>query len=259
MNPDRLAELEEERRFLLRSLTDLEREFQAGDVDQHDYDVLRDGYTARAAGVLRSIDEGKAARAVRRKANPKAVIATVVGVVALAVLSGWLVAQSSGQRLAGETMTGGQQIDDVAGLLTQARSSLATGDVSTSAEAYQRVVELDPSNSEARTYSAWLLVLSAQQQPQAAATVMVDAALSGFQQVTTDDPTYADAHCLYAVAAGRFIPEPDVQLAIDQVQLCKANDPPNDMVGLLNDFLGDLIATADSGPVDSGPVGTTAP
>ena len=33
MNPDRLAELEEEQRFLLRSLSDLEREYEAGDVD----------------------------------------------------------------------------------------------------------------------------------------------------------------------------------------------------------------------------------
>ena len=33
---DRLAALEEERRFLLRSLTDLEREHDAGDVDDLD-------------------------------------------------------------------------------------------------------------------------------------------------------------------------------------------------------------------------------
>jgi hypothetical protein len=37
VNPDQLAELEEQRRFLLRSLTDLDREHQYGDVDDHDY------------------------------------------------------------------------------------------------------------------------------------------------------------------------------------------------------------------------------
>ncbi len=58
-NPDRLAELEEERRFLLRSLADLEREHDAGDVDVDDYQTLRDGYTVRAASVLRSIDDGR--------------------------------------------------------------------------------------------------------------------------------------------------------------------------------------------------------
>ena len=61
IDPDRLAELEEERRFLLRSLDDLEREHDAGDVDEHDFAALRDGYVARAAAVLREIDEGKAA------------------------------------------------------------------------------------------------------------------------------------------------------------------------------------------------------
>ena len=53
---DRLAELEEERRFLLRSLDDLDREHAAGDVDKHDYATLRDGYTARAATVIREIE-----------------------------------------------------------------------------------------------------------------------------------------------------------------------------------------------------------
>ena len=56
---DRLATLEEERRFLLRSLTDLEREHDAGDVDDLDYETLKDGYTFRAARVLRQIDEGR--------------------------------------------------------------------------------------------------------------------------------------------------------------------------------------------------------
>ena len=57
---DQLAELEEERRFLLRSLADLEREHDAGDIDDADYATLRDGYTVRAAAVLREIDGGRA-------------------------------------------------------------------------------------------------------------------------------------------------------------------------------------------------------
>ena len=49
MNPDQLAELEEERNFLLRSLVDLEREHAVGDVDEVDYHELKEGYTVRAA------------------------------------------------------------------------------------------------------------------------------------------------------------------------------------------------------------------
>ncbi|MBA2386613.1 MAG: hypothetical protein H0V69_05910, partial [Acidimicrobiia bacterium] len=53
LDADALADLEEERRFLLRSLRDLDREFEAGDVERDDYDTLRDDYTVRAATVLR--------------------------------------------------------------------------------------------------------------------------------------------------------------------------------------------------------------
>ena len=50
------APLEEQRDFLLRSLEDLEREHDAGDIDEHDYEALRDDYTVRAAAVLRALD-----------------------------------------------------------------------------------------------------------------------------------------------------------------------------------------------------------
>ena len=48
--------LEEQRDFLLASLRDLERERQAGDVDDADYHALRSSYTARAADIIRRLD-----------------------------------------------------------------------------------------------------------------------------------------------------------------------------------------------------------
>src|SRR5690606_37957028 len=45
---DDLVALEEQRDFLLRSLDDLEREREAGDLDDDDYQALKDDYTARA-------------------------------------------------------------------------------------------------------------------------------------------------------------------------------------------------------------------
>lgn len=50
-----MSALEEDRNFLLRSLEDLEREREAGDLDEADYAALRDDYTARAAAVLRAL------------------------------------------------------------------------------------------------------------------------------------------------------------------------------------------------------------
>ena len=52
--------LEEEREFLLRSLDDLEREHDAGDIDEADYHTLKDDYTRRAVTVLRAIEAGRA-------------------------------------------------------------------------------------------------------------------------------------------------------------------------------------------------------
>ncbi len=54
-----LSTLEEERDFLLRSLRDLDAEREANDLDDVDYQTLRDDYTARAADVLRAIEVRK--------------------------------------------------------------------------------------------------------------------------------------------------------------------------------------------------------
>ncbi|MBJ7425327.1 MAG: hypothetical protein JHD22_00165, partial [Ilumatobacteraceae bacterium] len=40
---------------MLSSLSDLEHEFSAGDIDEGDYLSLRDSYTARAAALIREI------------------------------------------------------------------------------------------------------------------------------------------------------------------------------------------------------------
>src|SRR5690606_27537834 len=94
--PDTLSALEEERDFLLRSLDDLEREHEAGDVDDHDYEVLKDDYTARAARVIRAIETHQARlAAARRPRSRRRVALTTLGVVAFAVLAGVLVADAA--------------------------------------------------------------------------------------------------------------------------------------------------------------------
>ncbi len=49
-------DLEEERDFLLRSISDLDGERAANDLTEADYQRLRDGYTARAAVVMRRLE-----------------------------------------------------------------------------------------------------------------------------------------------------------------------------------------------------------
>ena len=76
LDPDALAALVEERDFLLRSLDDLEREHDAGDVDDHDYETLKDDYTARAARAIRAIESHRArTRAARRPRSWRRLVA----------------------------------------------------------------------------------------------------------------------------------------------------------------------------------------
>jgi hypothetical protein len=47
--------LDDELDFLLNSLRDLEKEREAGDIDDVDFETIRDGYVARAAALSREI------------------------------------------------------------------------------------------------------------------------------------------------------------------------------------------------------------
>lgn len=239
-DPDELARLEEERRFLLRSLDDLEREYGAGDVDDDDYTTLRDGYTARAATVLRSIEAGRAALPPRRRTSRAVLAASVAAVVMVAGVSGWLVARSSGQRLTGQVMTGGSPVDEVSAKLAEARSLLGSDPLGAS-ELYRDVIELDSANAEARTYTAWLLALFSSSASSAeTAELAATQSKASFEAVIADQPGYADAHCLYAVASVRFYAEPDEDLAREQAQACLDSNPPADMRALIEPFLASL-------------------
>ncbi len=222
MTPERLAELEEERRFLLRSIRDIEREREVGDVDQHDFTILHDGYVARAGAVLREIENGRSSR------TPKRVVPlwrrlTVIGVtLAVAVGLGIFVARSSGQRLPGQTLTGGQEVDEVTGKLAQA-SQLLVDDPAKAVAIYGEVLQLDPQNPEALTYIAWLKVLDASK---AGNTELLVEGISELSAASQVDATYADAHCLLAVATGRILDPADADTAVRAGLACLDANPP---------------------------------
>lgn len=231
MNPDRLAELEEERRFLLRSITDLDREHQYGDVDDADYQTLRDGYTARAATVLRAIEAGQEQGGQRRRRRPKVIAAWIVGTLAVASLAGWLVARTSGQRLPGQAISGGLPGDEVALKLTEARQFLGV-DAQQAIARYQQVLEIDPKNSEAMTYTGWLIAQSGASAASAGAEI-----LRGAIKL---DPTYADPHCFLAITSADFLQPPDLATARSEAQACLDNNPPSQMISMIQGFVDNL-------------------
>lgn len=237
MNPDRLADLEAERRFLLHSLDDLEREFEAGDVDLADYDTLRNGYVSRAAAVLREIEEGRAAVSARPAARRGRTVIVTVAVVAVAVLAGWLVARESGQRLPGQVATGGSIEDRPSAWLSQARA-LGMNNPMATLELYDRVLEVDPDNVEALTYRAWMLTLLSS----GASEDVRDAALARSRADLADairiDQNYADAWCFSGVLAVRAgDPPADARARLER---CLEAQPPGEVRGLVENVLGSL-------------------
>lgn len=238
MNPDQLAELEDERRFLLRSLRDLDAELEAGDVDPLDHATLRDGYTKRAADVLRGIEEGRAGLPSRRPGRWARKAAIVVAVLLLAVGVGVVAARFSGERTAGDEMTGGiPGREDTATLLSQARSLLG-GDPLRAQDAYARVLDRDPDNPEALTYSGWLLYFaSAGASPEVRDTA-VAAAQQQLARAVEVDPAYPDPHCFLAVLAADA--DADTVTARAEAERCLALDPPAQVRALVEDFVAGL-------------------
>jgi hypothetical protein len=221
-NPDRLAELEDERRFLLRSLRDLDAEHAAGDVDDGDYETLRDGYTKRAADVLRSIEEGRAALPAKRPGRWRRNAVAVAIVLAVAVGAGLLVARSAGQRTAGDQITGSAGAADTATLLARARASLGA-DPRAAQDLYTKVLDDDPNNVEALTYSGWLLYIASTGAGAELRSAAVDTAEQQMTKAISVDATYPDPHCFLAIIANQA---GDAATTSAESDRCLALDPP---------------------------------
>jgi hypothetical protein len=221
MNPDQLASLEEERRFLLRSLADLDREYEAGDVDEVDYRELKDGYTVRAAATLRSIEGGRAALPARPPPNWPRRIGTGALLVLLVGVVWWALSASSAQRLPGQEISGLDPRDQRQVVLSQARA-IQVQQPAAAAALYEQVLAEEPDNVEALTYRGWTLTLS-----------MIGA--TDTDEITIDvDPTYPDPHCFLGIVQGRFLEQAEASLPY--LDRCLELNPPADIRGLVEGF-----------------------
>lgn len=242
VDADRLAELEEERRFLLRSLADLERERAVGDVDEADFAALRDGYTSRAAAVLRSIDDGRSAMSVKPPRRVARIIGMSLAVVVIGAVLGVLVARFAAPRGSGDTITGGTDSDRISALLTQGRTAMGQFDYSAATDSYTEVLDIESDNLEARTYLGWVLANAAQQLVGDAKATTLAAGTRGLTDAVATDPTYADPYCFLAIIAAQF--DGDLATATARQQQCLEHDPSADMQQLMAELVAPVIATA---------------
>jgi tetratricopeptide (TPR) repeat protein len=221
LDPDALAAIEEERDFLLRSLEDLEREHDVGDVDDADYDALKDDYTARAAASIRAVDDRHAlARSTQPTRNWRrnAVGLVLVGVIALGV--GWVVFRNAGTRAPGQGLTGDVRQDSAnlilqaQGFTGQATAALQSGDSTKALDLFERAIqtygkalEVSPGNVEALTDRAWVLHSVAVNSASDAAAQLDAQVRQGLDDAIAIDPKYSQAHVFRAVLernAGEF-------------------------------------------------------
>ena len=205
LDPDSLALLEEQRDFLLRSLEDLEREHDAGDVDEDDYRTLRDDYTHRAAVVLRSIDQRQAARAeAAASRSPARIVLGVLCVVALAGLAGLGVARAAGDRLTGEGLTGGVRAS-IGQRLFNCQELAFQGEVRDSIECYDDVLDEQPANREAMSYKGWTLALAG----------LPELGWPYLDEAVQIDAGYPDARAFRAIVLNRWCRPDEVLVELD--------------------------------------------
>jgi tetratricopeptide (TPR) repeat protein len=245
---DVVAELEEERRFLLQSLRDLDREYAAGDVDEADYQTLKDGYTVRAAAVLRQIEEGRAALGDRPPRNWGKIAVVTAAVLLAAVGIGLALGAAWGERGVGQEITGRTPGDEARAVLASARSALSTGEMAEANALYAAVIEMErergEENSEAITYFGWTLgLLSRQVASEEEAAELVDAAVVALETAIEIDPDYADPQCFMGIVQYSFNDDPVA--ALPYIEECEASNPPRDVATLVANFAEEVRTAAE--------------
>ena len=233
------AKLAEERDFLLASLRDLEREREAGELSDEDYQTLRDDYTARAAAVLRALQRGRP-RSGRRATAPltpaprrsrRSLAVTVGVVVAVAALAGGAVTAFSGPRRTGAPMTGSLP-DTPSGRMAEALQLERQGKAADALKIYDELLKADPRNVQALAYRGWLLKRAG----------LTDLAMASLDQAVSIDPRYPDAHFFRGMVL--YQDRKDPAAAVVEFRLFMSNNPPREMVPMVEDVLRRAMADA---------------
>jgi tetratricopeptide (TPR) repeat protein len=193
-------QMEGERDFLLRSLDDLDAELLAGNVDPDTYRTLHDDYTARAAAVVRSLDDG----VPREAPGPKRLRAvTAAGIVVFCVLLAFLLARAVGERRPGQTPTGNDAVASPATLdpnsyeahISAARDLLQEQKLPQAVEEYTAAAAADPTQAEPLAYRGWISALAAGGVGDASTrATLTDRATRDLDKAIALDPKYLDAY-----------------------------------------------------------------
>lgn len=213
--------LRDELVFLLNSLRDLEKELAAGDIDEVDFETVRDGYVARAAAISRELDGLEQASQSPKPRWAQRILASLT-VVLLGLGGGVLLAQNSGQRLPGETFTGGIE-QSTSTILSSARQ-LNFADPVRSIELYSEVLKVEPDHPEALTYRSWILALTSRDAEASVKQIALTTAVTDLIRAQRIDPSYPDPYCFLGIVYFRFLEQ--ASIAKQQLDVCSSMNPP---------------------------------
>ena len=208
---DALTALDDERASLLRSLTDLQREYDAGDLDEADYLALKDDYTVRTADLLRhraNVEAGvqetvalaQRTRAQRPWRRPVGVIATIATALGIGVA----VARFAGERVGSQGLTGSvrsagtARSDEVSALLSKAQQNLSANPFK-ALQTYDAVLAIDPENPEAIAYGGWLVRIVAQSAKGTQREELLKRASERLDRAVQVAPGYPDARAFRGI------------------------------------------------------------
>ena len=223
---------DEELAFLLTSLIDLEREREAGDIDEADYLSLKDDYTARAAARLR----GWSLAPRRRRGLRPFVVG--LGVLVVAAGAGIAVARTAGERVPGQELSG--SITDTPNeKLNRAASLAGQGKLLDAIKLYDEIIREDPQNAQALAYRGWLVRLAGRQ---GGDQTLIDRGLDFVNRAIAADPAYPDAHFFRGVILLRDKNDPAGAIPEFEAFLSGGGDP--DMAALVEKELAEAKAAA---------------
>lgn len=262
-----VRELEEERDHLLQSFEDLDRELAEGDIEEADYDALKEDYTARTAAVLRAIEDAGPARSRRAASTPESgsaseseteatpgggsrgfpkrarIAVAALAVAALVAVSGVLVSRSAEQRRPGEAATGDiaatGPTGDVAQGLATARQLREGGQTLAAIRTYDEVLAMDAKQPEALAYRGWLV---RQAGAQAGNAELVNKGLEYADRAVAADPSYPWAHFFRGLIL--YEDKRDPAAAVPELRAFLEAGPPPAMVPAVQEVLRQAEADA---------------
>ncbi|HLI73421.1 MAG TPA: hypothetical protein VKU86_06030 [Acidimicrobiales bacterium] len=271
------SDLDDERAFLLRSIEDLDRERAAGDISDVDHALLRDRYVARAAEVLRDLenaDPGAAAassgaggptpsaaeepvrpgapapggdhgapRSRRRRRRRALLLGAAVALVAAVGLV--VVVTATSTRLPGDTSSGSVAVsraEQVRRMDVQGDTLESQGDAAGALRQFQQVLAIDPTQPDALAQSGWL-------EYEAGVQARNGAVLEHAQQLEQEAVRVAPgSYAAHLYLGSMLLAENDAVGAQEQYTRFLADHPPTAEVQAAAPFIRRAFAATRSRP-----------